>query len=109
MGRAGNLDGREAFILGDTMIDMHHIVTGRELRGFGDEILTAFGGFARPDQPVPEHILLADDDEIRRLEPLFERQYGEIGNIAAACILEMINLACRFNPVIGQHRFVSCS
>ena len=61
MRRAGRLDGLQADETPDAVIDMHDKIAGGEARRFGDEILRAARGLARPHQAVAENVLLADD------------------------------------------------
>ena len=60
-------------ITAHAVIDMHDQIAGREALRLGQEILGLAALFRRADQAVPQHVLLADDGQAIRLEPLIQR------------------------------------
>ena len=75
--RAGRLDRLQADETADAVIDVHHQIAGGEAGCFGDEIVGAPHGAARPHQPVAQNILLADDGRVVGLEAGFDAEHRQ--------------------------------
>ncbi len=79
---AGYFERLQADKASDAVFDMHHEVTRREARDFGDEIIELAAGFPGAHQPVAENVLLADDGDIVGLETGFHADDGQHGLVA---------------------------
>ena len=75
--RARGLDRLKADEAPDAMVDMDDEIAGGERARLRQHVLGAAPAPRLADQPVAENVLLADDGEVGRLEPLFERDNGE--------------------------------
>ena len=75
--RARRLDRAQPDETADAVIDVHDEVAGRQRGDFGDEVVGALGGAARPHQPVAEDVLLADDRGVGGLEAGFEAEHRQ--------------------------------
>ena len=75
--RARGLDRLKADEAPDAMVDMDDEVAGGERARLRQHVLGAAPAPRLADQSVAEDVLLADDGEVGRLEPLFERDHGE--------------------------------
>ncbi len=103
--RAGRLDRLQADEAPDAVVDMDDEIAGGQRARFRQHVLGAAPALRLADQPVAENVLLADNGEVRRLEPLFERDHRERqrartrgpGLVVGRDELE------RFEPVLGQH------
>ena len=103
--RARRLDRLQADEAPDAVIDMDDEIAGGERARFGQNVLGAAPALRLPDEPIAENVLLADDGEVRRFEPLFERNDGERQRARARCPRLMIGRyeLERFEPMLGQH------
>ena len=73
MRRPLDVEGLEARIATDAVVDVHHQIARRQGAGLGEEV----GGaalLARPGQAVAEDVGLGDDRQIVGLEPGLQRQ-----------------------------------
>ena len=75
--RARRLDGAQAGEAADAVVDVHDEIAGREARHFGQRVGGALALAAGADEAVAEHVLVADDGDVGRLEAGLERQHGE--------------------------------
>ena len=75
--RARRLDGAQAGEAADAMVDVHDEIAGREARHFGQRIGGALAPAAGAHEPVAEHVLVADDGNVGRLEAGLEAKNGE--------------------------------
>ncbi len=70
-----DVEGTQAFVASDAMVEVDHQVARGQGRGLGEEV----GGaalFPWPSQPVAEDIGLGDDDQVPGLEPRLNRQHS---------------------------------
>jgi hypothetical protein len=79
MRRARRLDRAQADELADAVLGMHHITALVEPGDFRDVIGAAALALGAAHQPVTQHVLLADDDQIIDLETAFYGQNGGCG------------------------------
>ena len=77
MRRAANLDRLQTDEAADAVIDVHHQIAGGQAGRFGNEIVGAPHGAARPHQPVAENILLADNRRFVGLEAGFDAEHRQ--------------------------------
>src|SRR5512145_816400 len=77
MRRARDLDRLQVRVTPDTVLDMRDQIAGRERGCFREEILRAPDAAAGTHHAVADDVLLADDREVRTLEPVFESQDRE--------------------------------
>ena len=77
MRRAGRLDGLQADEAPDAVIDMDDEIARGERARFGQHVLRAPPALRLAHEPVAENVLLAEKREVRRFEPLFERDDSE--------------------------------
>ena len=75
--RAGGVDRLQAGEAADAVIDVHDEVAGREAGRFGNEIVGAAHGAARPHKSVAENILFADDGRVFGLETGLDAEHGQ--------------------------------
>ena len=103
--RARRLDRLQADEAADAVIDVDDEIAGGERARFGQHVLGAALALRLPHEPVAENVLLADDGEIRRFEPLFERDHGERQRASARCLRLMIGRdeLERLEPMLGEH------
>ena len=77
MRRAGRLDGLQADEAPDAVVDMDDEIARRQRARLRQHVLRAAPALRLADEAVAENVLLADDREVRRLEPLLERDHRE--------------------------------
>ena len=75
--RAGRLDCLQSDEAPDAVVDMNDKIAGGERARFGENVLGAASALRLPYETIAENVLLADDGEVRRFEPLFERDDSE--------------------------------
>ena len=61
----------------DAVVDVDDEIAGGQRARFRQHVLGAAPALRLTHQPVAENVLLADDGEVRRLEPLLERDHRE--------------------------------
>ena len=103
--RARGLDRLQADEAPDAVVDMDDEIAGGERARFRQHVLGAAPALRLADQPVAENVLLADDGEVRRLEPLFERDHGERQRAGARGLRLMVGRDEfeRLQAVLGEH------
>ena len=103
--RAGRLDGLQPGEAADAVVDVHDEVAGGEARHLGQRIGGALALAGGAHQAVAEHVLVADDGEVGRLEARFERQHGEPGGGLRQRLQvgERLDLLQRGQAVVDQH------
>ena len=82
--RARRLDGLQADEAADAVVDVDDEIARRQRRGLGQHVLGAALALRLAHEAVAENVLLADDREARRLEPLLERDHRERQRARAA-------------------------
>ena len=84
---------------------MNDEIAGGERARFGQNVLGAAPALRLPYETVAENVLLADDGEVRRFEPLFERDDSERQRASARCRRLMIGRYELewFEAMLGQH------
>ena len=75
--RARGFDRLQADETADAVIDMDDEVASGERARFGQHILRAAPALRLANKTVAENVLLAENSEVRRFEPLFERDDSE--------------------------------
>ena len=89
----------------DAVVDVHDEVAGGEARDFGQRIGGALALAAGAHEAVAEHVLVADDGDVGRLEAGLERQHGE----PDACLRKRLQVAPVLHrlqvqePMVDQH------
>ena len=78
----------------DAVIDMDDEVAGGEARHLRQRIDGALALAGGADEAVAEHVLVADDREVRRLEAGLQRQHGE----ADAVLRQRLQRRASFPP-----------
>src|SRR3984957_14595600 len=84
---------------------MNDKIAGGQRARFGQNVLGAPPALRPPYETIAENVLLADDGEVWRFEPLFERDDGERQRSRARCRRLMIGRYELewFEPMLGQH------
>src|SRR3984957_3703856 len=77
MRRARRLDCLQADEAPDAVVDMNDKIAGGQRARFGQNVLGPASALRLPYETIAENVLLADDCEVWRFEPLFERYDGE--------------------------------
>ena len=103
--RARRLDCLQSDEAPDAVVDMHDKIAGSQRARFGQNVLRAPSALGLPYETIAKNVLLADDREVWRFEPLFERDDGERQRSDARCRRLMIGRyeLERFEPMLGQH------
>src|ERR1700722_14836828 len=83
---------------------MNDEIAGSQRARFGENVLSAAPALRLPYETIAENVLLADDGEVWRFEPLFERDDGERQRPSPRCRRLMIGRyeLERFEPMLGQ-------
>ena len=104
MRRLLDLQGLQAFVAADAVIDVDHEVAGRERRRLGQEVLRPPAP-ARPRQPVAQDVGLGDDRQVVGLEPRLQRQHHPLRpfRIRRLGRLPIGGEGDVLQPVVGQH------
>src|SRR5580692_4839703 len=105
MRRPRRLDCLQADKTPDAVVDMNDKITAGERARFCQNVLRAPLALRLTDKPIAENVLLADDGEVRRFEPLFERDDGKRQRARTSSVGLMIgrNELERLEPMLGQH------
>src|ERR1700729_2411161 len=84
---------------------MNDEIAGSQRARFGENVLGAASALRLPYETIAENVLLADDCEVWRFEPLFERYDGERQRSGARCRRLMIGRyeLERSEAMLGQH------
>src|ERR1700691_5454692 len=69
---------------------MNDEIAGGKRTRFGENVLGAAPALRLPYETIAENVLLANDGEVRRFEPLFERDDSERQRASARCRRLMI-------------------
>src|SRR6185437_8373987 len=103
--RARRLDCLQADEAADAVVDMNDEIAGGKRARFGENVLGAPAALRLPYETVAENVLLAENREVRRFEPLFQRDDSERQRASARCRRLMIGryeLEC-LEAMLGQH------
>src|SRR5580692_11336641 len=84
---------------------MNDKIAGGKRARFGENVLGATPALRLPYETIAENVLLADNGEVRRFEPLFERDDSERQRATARCRRLMVGRYELewFEAMLGQH------
>ena len=102
--RAHGRYGFEPFVAPDAVIDMDHEIARRELGCVRDDLLGLAPPALRARQTLPEYVLLADDDELRRREAMLDPEHDQRDGIVRklARLLPAIRHGERGHAMLGE-------